>query len=69
MHQTTAYVVSDFGGEWEDAWEWPVVAFTDKARALGCAAKRESRHKAKTFEDSWDDYTASRVQSVPLVVE
>lgn len=34
------YLVTDFGGDWEDAWERPVIAFTDEARAEECAAKR-----------------------------
>lgn len=68
--QTSAYVVSDFGGEWEDAWEYPVCAFTSKGMAESCALKRERRHKARCCDDDWcDDYIASRVQCVPLVVE
>lgn len=69
MYQTTAYIVSDFGGEWEDSWEWPIVAFTSKGMAESCAVKRERRHKALMTDESWDDYTGSCVKSVPLVVE
>ena len=68
MSSGTAYVVSDFGGEWEDSWEYPVIAFTDKARARECAAKRKARRLAQRLEDDWDDYTGSMVRCVPLVV-
>lgn len=26
----TVWLVTDYGGEWEDAWEHPAIAFTDK---------------------------------------
>lgn len=59
------YLVTDFGGDWEDAWEWPVIAFTDKARAEECAAKRETRQ----YDEYGPilDYEGSEVKETPLV--
>ena len=69
MASSVAYVVSDFGGEWEDSWEYPVIAFTDEGRARECAAKRKERRLAQRLDDDWDDYTGSTVRSVPLVMD
>ena len=69
MASSVAYVVSDFGGEWEDSWEYPVIAFTDEGRARECAAKRKERRESWRTPDSWDDYIGSRVQGVPLVMD
>lgn len=59
------YLVTDFGGDWEDAWEWPVIAFTYKARAEECAAKRETRQ----YDEYGPilDYKGSEVKEIPLV--
>lgn len=54
------YLVTDFGGDWEDAWERPVIAFTDKARAEECAAKRETRQYDE-YGPIWD-YEGSEVK-------
>lgn len=59
------YLVTDFGGDWEDAWERPVIAFTDKARAEECAAKRETRQYDE-YGPIWD-YEGSEVKEIPLV--
>lgn len=59
------YLVTDFGGDWEDAWEWPVIAFTDKAAAEECAAKRETRQYDE-YGPIWD-YEGSEVKEIPLV--
>lgn len=59
------YLVTDFGGDWEDAWERPVIAFTDKARAEECAAKRETRQYDE-YGPVWD-YEGSEVKEIPLV--
>lgn len=61
----TIYLVTDYGGEWEDAWERPEIAFTDKARAEECAAKREERQYDE-YGPIWD-YRGSRVEEIPLV--
>ena len=59
------YLVTDFGGDWEDACERPVIAFTDKARAEECAAKRETRQYDE-YGPIWD-YEGSEVKEIPLV--
>lgn len=59
------YLVTDFGGDWEDAWERPAIAFTDKARAEECAAKRETRQYDE-YGPIWD-YEGSEVKEIPLV--
>ena len=69
MSSGTAYVVSDFGGEWEDGWEYPVIAFTDEGRAKECAAKRKARKLAQRLEDDWGDCTGSMAQGVPLAMD
>lgn len=63
--QRAIYLVTDFGGEWEDAWEHPAIAFTDKARAEECAAKREKRQYDE-YGPIWD-YYGSYVKEIPLV--
>lgn len=59
------YLVTDFGGDWEDVWERPVIAFTDKARAEECAAKRETRQYDE-YGPIWD-YHGSYVKEITLV--
>ena len=63
--KVTGWLVMDYGGEWEDAWEWPVIAFTDKAAAEECAAKRETRQYDE-YGPVWD-YEGSEVKEIPLV--
>lgn len=60
------YLVSDYGGEYEDAWESPVMAFTTEAAARECAAKRRERRQGL---DLWDtcEYRDSAVTAVRLV--
>lgn len=66
MNIRTVYVVCDFGGEWEDAWEQPIYGFTSRARAYNCALKRRAR-RARRPDDDPDDYHGSRVQALVLV--
>lgn len=58
------YLVTDFGGEWEDAWEWPVIAFTDKAAAEECAIVRSERANRT---DAYWHYRGTLVKEIPLV--
>lgn len=58
------WLVTDYGGEWEDAWEYPVVAFDTRERAEECAEKR--RRRQLSDPGTWD-YLNSRVTRVPLV--
>lgn len=60
----TIWLVTDFGGEWEDAWEYPVIAFTDKAAAEECARVRNERANRT---DAYWDYHGSLVKEIPLV--
>jgi len=43
MRKVKAWLVSDCAGEYEDYWETPVRAFTDRGAADECARKREAR--------------------------
>ena len=61
----TIWLVTDFGGEWEDSWEHSAIAFTDKAAAEECAAKREKRQYDE-YGPMWD-YRGSSVSEIPLV--
>ena len=58
------YLVTDFGGEREDAWEWPVIAFTDKVAAEECA--RVHGERANRADAYWD-YHGTLVKEIPLV--
>jgi hypothetical protein len=60
------YLVSDYGGEYEDAWENPVMAFTTEAAARECAAKRRERRLALDPWYTWE-YRNSAVTAVRLV--
>lgn len=60
------YVVYDFGGEWEDAWESDIIAFRTREDAELCAAKRAARRKAMGGEDVWD-YCGSSIREIPLI--
>lgn len=62
--QRTIYLVTDFGGEREDAWEWPVIAFTDKAAAEECAIVRSERSNRT---DAYWHYRGTLVKEIPLV--
>ena len=53
------YLVTDYGGEWEDAWEHPAIAFTDEAAAEECAAKRNERQYDE-YGPIWDYYGSLR---------
>lgn len=46
-----AWLVSDCGGQWSDAWELPVRAFTDMEAAERCARLREDRYRALMDDD------------------
>lgn len=37
----TFYLVTDYGGEYEDAWECPYMAFDNEQDANECAEKRK----------------------------
>lgn len=39
------WLVTDYGGEWEDKWDWNVRAFSDEVMAKECAERHEMRMK------------------------
>lgn len=59
------WLVIDYGGEWEDKWDWKVRAFSDEATARECAGKREMRRK-RTMEE-YDNYCGTTVECVELI--
>mgnify|MGYP007039086720 CR=1 FL=1 len=63
MGQKTIWVVYDYGGEWEDKWEFPVIAFEDEQLARKCAKDRAQR----LGMDEYCDYCGSGVEQVQLV--
>lgn len=51
IRKKMAWLVSDCGGQWSDAWELPVRAFTDMGAAERCARLREDRYRALMYDD------------------
>lgn len=64
--KVTLYLVNDCGGEWEDAWTEPDIAFDSKEDAIKCAITREPR-----LSISWAcrDYTGSFVTEIDAVID
>lgn len=62
----TVYLVTDYGGEWDDAWEFPYMAFENEHDAEACAEKRSKRD-----ELNGDAYNRrySRVIPVDILME
>lgn len=59
------WLVTDYGGEWEDKWEWNVRAFSDEVMAKECAERHEMRMKRDM--DEYDDYCGTAVECVELI--
>ena len=57
------WIVTDYGGEYEDHWETVVRAFSTEEEARKCLEKRTKRQQKDTFED----YRFSDVQEITLV--
>ena len=57
------WIVTDYFGEWEDAWESVVRAFSTEDEAMECLEKRTKRQQRGTL----DDYRFSDVQEIALV--
>lgn len=54
LRKVKAWLVSDCGGMWSDAYELPAIAFTDEGMARECARVRESRMETDCFgERGW----------------
>lgn len=68
----TVYLVTDYGGEWEDAWEFPYMAFDDEHDAKVCAEKRSKRNQYDGEDypsGMWDEYVSSRVSAITVLME
>lgn len=68
----TIYLVTDFGGEWEDKWEFPYMAFDNEQSAKKCAEKRAMRNAldpGEYPESMWDEYVSSFVSAITLIVD
>ena len=57
------WIVTDCFGEYEDAWDAVVRAFSTEEEAMKCLEKRTKRQQKDTFED----YRFSDVQEITLV--
>lgn len=57
------WIVTDYGGEYEDGWEYVIRAFSCEKDARDCAKKRMDRQSY----DPYDDYCGSDVQEITLV--
>lgn len=64
-----AWLVLDYGGEWEDKWERPVRAFSSHKTACECAERRKMRNRLQARWDDLIDYVGSYVISVELIEE
>ena len=57
------WIVTDYFGEYDDAWDDVVRAFSTEEEARKCLEKRTKRQQKDTFED----YLFSDVQEITLV--
>lgn len=62
------YLVVDYGGEWEDAWERPIVAFENFEDAAKCAVKRKVRQSIWNEGFGYRDYCGSGVTEIDAVI-
>ena len=58
------WIVTDYGGEYEDHWETVARAFSTEGEAMKCIEKRVKRQPMGTFGY---DYCGSDVQEITLV--
>lgn len=67
----TIYLVTDCGGKWEDAYEYPYMAFDNELAANECAEKRTKRLKSDTSSRPYYyyDYDSSEVSYITLLVD
>lgn len=61
----TVYLVTDYGGEWDDAWEFPYMVFENERDAEACADKRSKRDELNG--DAYDR-RYSRVTPVDILM-
>ena len=70
--KTTVYLVIDHGGEREDRWSVPYMAFADERAAKECAEKRIKRGFCRRRDETWcawSYYTGSTVCAVDVLVD
>lgn len=68
----TVYLVIDHGGEWEDSWSAPYMAFASEQAAKECAEKRCKRKPLDLDEYpecSLDEYICSTVCAVDVLID
>lgn len=65
----TIYLVTDCGGKWEDAYEYPYMAFDSEQAANECAEKRTKSIKSDESKWPYWDYDSSDVSTITLLVD
>lgn len=67
----TVYLVVDYGGEWEDKWDFPYMAFDNEQAANECAEKRTKLLKSDASKRPYYyyDYDSSEVSIITLLVD
>ena len=67
----TIYLVTDYGGKWEDAYEYPYMAFDNEQAANECAEKRTKLLKSDESKRPYYywDYDSSEVSTITLLVD
>lgn len=67
----TVYLVTDYGGEYEDAYEYPYMAFDNEQAANECAEKRSKRLKADESKRPcyYYDYDSSEVSAITVLMD
>lgn len=63
------YLVNDCGGEWEDAWNEPVIAFANQEDATRCAVTREHRQSLCNSGFGYRDYSGSFITEIDAVID
>lgn len=63
--RVTGWLVSDYGGEWDDSWTQPVRVFTNRYEANRCA---DVRHERLSSGDDFWDYCGSYVTRIEVVI-
>lgn len=68
--KAVAWLVVDYGGEYEDKWEHLVRAFTDRDRAQACRRIRKHRCPNPGFSDFFtDDYVGTYIMEIEVVID
>lgn len=65
----TIYLVTDYGGKYEDAYEYPYMAFDNEQAANECAEKRTKLLKSDESSSPYYyyDYDSSEVSTITLL--